>query len=89
MNKLHYGKKTHLKTVMAAYSNDTYEQVPFSCDPKLPDQDVKNRIHTALYWRFKPSHFGGCGYSCSMTEFHRTSPTGGHVVIMHYQGIGD
>jgi len=89
MNALHYGRKTHLKTVMAAYSNDVYEQVPFTCAAGLSDLDVRSKITSAVYKRFKPSHYGGCGYSCSVSEFQRLTPTTGHVVLMHYHGIGD
>lgn len=92
MNALHYEKKTHLETKMEAYSNDVYEKVPFTLDAataKLPEQDIKNKIHSGVYARFKPSCRAGCGYSCSMVEFVRETPTTGFVVLMHYFGIGD
>ena len=88
-NVLHYGQARHLKTVMASYSNDRYEEVPFECDPKLTDAELANRLHRAVYERFPPSHFGGCGYSCSVTKVNRTAPNSGTVELMHYQGIGD
>lgn len=93
MSALHYDKKEHLRTEMNSYSNDVYEKVPFTLDPKtaaLPDADIKNRICSGVYKRFKPSHFGGCGYSCTVAEFHREpGARTGHVVLMHYHGIGD
>lgn len=89
MNSLHYAKAEHLKTVQSAWSDDRYEKVPFSCDPRLTDGDVRDRISSAIYKKFPPRHYAGCGYSCSVSEFHRERPDGGHVVLMHYQGIGD
>lgn len=88
-NVLHYDKKAHMKTVQEAYSDDVYELVPFSCEARLSDTIVRSRIALALYKKFPPSHHAGCGYACNLIDFTRTSPTGGTVVIKHYNGIGD
>ncbi len=87
-NALHYEQKVHLKTVMECYSNDVYEQVPFTLDAetaKLPDLEISNRIFGAVYARFPNKN----GYGVSMPEFTRLTPTTGFVVLRHYCGIGD
>lgn len=89
MNAIHYGKKEHIETKMEAWSNDTYERVPFTCDAKLDDNQLRSRLGNAICKRFKPSHFGGCGYSCNIVEVKRESKTSGFIVIKHYHGIGD
>ena len=89
MNAIHYGRKTHLRTDMAAYSDNVYESVPFTCSARLSDEDLQRRVSGAIYKRFKPSHYAGCGYSCTVQEVVRETPTTGHIVIMQYQGIGD
>lgn len=89
LNAIHFAERKHLKTEMSSYSNDHYEEIPFSCDPKLSDEKLKERLGIAVYNKFKPSHFGGCGYSCTLTEVNRTAPNKGTITLMHYCGIGD
>ena len=88
-NYLHFGRRVHVKTVMAAYSNDTYEDIPFSCDARLATEDLERRITAAIYKKFPPFHWGGCGNATHVVRVNRTSPTAGVVSIMHYAGIGD
>jgi len=83
MNAIHYGKKTHLRTERAAWSNNVYESVPFTCSAKLSDRTVKDQIAGAVYKRFKSKS------SCSVSEFVRETPTSGHVVLLHYYSIGE
>jgi hypothetical protein len=85
MNAIHYGRKTHLRTERADWSDNVYESVPFTCQAGLSDREVRERIIRAIYGKFRPSN----GYDCNLKEFHREGPTGGHVIIRHYQGIGD
>jgi len=89
MNALHLKDRTHIKTVMSSWSNDSYEKIPFTCDSNLSDSIVRGRLCVAVKKRHPSSHFGGCGYSCDISEFHRETPTTGFIVLMHYQGIGD
>jgi hypothetical protein len=89
MNALHYGQAKRLRTVQSAYSNDTYEEIPFCCDPGLTDEQVRCRVAAALHKRFRPSCHAGCGYSCTLDSVTRTSRTGGVATVMHYCGIGD
>jgi hypothetical protein len=88
-NVVYWEKKTHIKTVMSAYSNDVYEKLPFRCDSPLSNKEIEIRIAGIVYKKCPPSHWGGCGYSCSVTEIHRETPTTGYAVLMHYNGIGD
>ena len=89
MNALHYGKKQFIETKMSSWSDDTYERVPFSCEESLSDREVWDRISSAIHKKFPPHHWAGMGYSCSVHEFNRETPTSGNVVLCHYQGIGD
>lgn len=89
LNAIHYGAKKHLETKMESWSNDVYEEVPFSCDPKLSEEKLNERLGNAIYKKFKPSHHAGCGYSCYIHEVKRTAPDKGTIVLKHYHGIGD
>ena len=88
-NKLMYGKKKHLETKMSPYSDDVYEEVPFTCQAHLKNEELHQRISAAIYKRFPPRHFAGCGYSCCVSKLTRETPVSGKVVLMHYHGIGD
>lgn len=88
-NRLHYGKKEFIKKVMSSYSDDFYHKIPFTCMSPLSNEEVRNRLAGIIYKKHPPNHWGGCGYSCNISEFHRETPTSGHIIIMEYCGIGD
>lgn len=88
-NVLHLGRTKNIKTEQASYSDNVYDSIPFTCEAHLTDEELAQRIRKAIHKKFPPSHFGGCGYSCSILESHRETPTSGHIVVMHYHGIGD
>lgn len=88
-NVIHLSKRKTIKTEQAAYSDNIYESAPFTCEAELSNQELSSRISNAIYKYFPPSHFGGCGYSCSLREVNRETPTSGTIVFMHYHGIGD
>jgi len=88
-NVLHLARLTTIKTEQASYSDNVYDSIPFTCEASLTDSELGCRIGQAIHKRFPPSHFGGCGYSCSLLEVNRETPTNGNIVIMHYHGIGD
>lgn len=88
-NVIHLGRRKTIKTEQAAYSDNVYESAPFTCDADLSHEELTDRIINALYRKFPPSHFGGCGYSCSLNEVKREAPTSGTITFMHYHGIGD
>lgn len=74
---------------MASWSNDHYESIPFVCEPGLSDSELANAVYRGISKRFPPSHFGGCGYSCTPVKVVREEPTVGYVKVSHYHGIGD
>ena len=88
-NRIHLNTRKHLRTEMSPYSNDRYESLEFTCDAELTDSELHNRLASAIHATHPPSHWGGCGYSCSVSKVVRETPTSGHIEIMHYQGIGD
>ena len=94
---LYFERTVHLRVEQNSYSDDHYELVPFTLSPKdtnLPDDVLRNRIASAVHKKYKPSHRGGCGYSCSLdTVYRETANTGradmGFVILSHYHGTGD
>lgn len=55
MNVLHLKQRVNLGVSQEAYSDDSYDLIPFTCDCRLDKDELWGRLSHAIYKRFPPS----------------------------------